>query len=70
MRIIDKQKDFYDFYQGDACGEGHGGVCGYLSPEQVAELLYKASMEDEETFWQRYGEYYQNAYGEELEFYD
>ena len=59
-----------NYFLTDAYGEGHGGVCGYLSPEQVAELLYKASMEDEETFWQRYGEYYKNEYGEELEFHD
>lgn len=59
-----------NYFLADAYGEGHGGVCGYLSPEQVAELLYKASIEDEETFWQRYGEYYRNEYGEELEFND
>lgn len=59
-----------NYFLDDAYGEGHGGVCGWLSPKQVAELLYKASMEDEETFWQRYGEYYKNEYGEELEFHD
>ena len=59
-----------NYFLADAYGEGHGGVCGYLSPEQVAELLYKASIEDEETFWQRYGEYYRNEYGEELLFHD
>lgn len=59
-----------NYFLTDSYGEGHGGVYGYVSPEEVAELLYKASIEDEETFWQRYGEYYQNEYGEELEFHD
>ena len=55
-----------NYFIPEAGGEGHGGVCGWLTPEQVAELLYKASIETRDTLWQKYGEFYKKTYEEEL----
>lgn len=63
--------DFLDifYFLPGVQGEGHGGVCGYLDPEDVAELLFAVSNETD-NFLQKYETWYKNTYGEELDWHD
>ena len=55
-----------NYFIPDIGGEGPGGVCGWVTAEQVAEILYKLStIESWDKFWEDYSKYLDDLYKDE-----